>query len=216
LTVRPIISRLRGLYVDTLILASKSPRRRRILEVLGIPFLACGVDVDEEMGPFRSVRSAVMGISRRKAAAAARLFSRGLVLGADTVVLFNGRVLGKPANEGEAYRYIRMLSGNAHHVLSGISLLDAASGKIRSSTSLTEVRFVRLREGDIHRYLQSGEWRDKAGGYGIQGRAALFVKGIEGSYHNVMGLPVEELYRQLDRYSFFDGGGEYTPLRRSG
>jgi septum formation protein len=200
--------------MDTLILASKSPRRRHILEAVGIPFLTCDVEVDERMIPCRSIRAAVMGVSRKKAAAAGEFFSRGLALGVDTVVLFHGKVLGKPDGEEEAYRYMRTLSGNTHQVLSGITLWDIGSDTLRSDCSLTDVRFVRLRESEIRRYLRAGEWRDKAGGYGIQGRAALYVESIAGSYHNVMGLPVEKLHRLLGRFAYFHNEGKYEPVAR--
>jgi septum formation protein len=200
--------------MDTLILASKSPRRRHILEAVGIPFMACDVVVDERMISCRSIRAAVMGVSRKKAKAAGEFYSRGLALGVDTVVLFHGKVLGKPEGEEEAYRYMKMLSGNTHQVLSGITLWDIGSDTLRSDCSLTDVRFVRLRETEIRRYLRAGEWHDKAGGYGIQGRAAFYVASIRGSYHNVMGLPLEKLYRLLDRFAYFRNVGKYEPLGR--
>jgi septum formation protein len=202
--------------MDRIILASKSPRRRQILAQLRIPFLVFSEEMDENRfsGQRRRVRSLVMLISRRKAQAAATHFSSGLVLAADTVVSFNRRVLGQPENPDEASKYLRMLSGNTHQVFSGITVMNAADGTEYSSFSCTSVRFRRLSEKQISSYIEGKEWSGKAGAYAIQGEAALFVEGIIGSFYNVMGLPVEELYRLLSRYDYFSSDGKFCPIRR--
>jgi septum formation protein len=200
--------------MDSLILASKSPRRREILQKLGIPFISCRVRINESEHYRKSVRSSVMNVSRKKAVAAAELFSRGLILGVDTVVWFNGKILGKPKDANEAYQFIRMLSGNKHIVLSGISLLNAHNGVWSTSVSTTTVYFNKMCRDDIVRYIEGGEWSDKAGGYAIQGQAALYVKSIVGSFYNIMGLPVEELNKLLTRYSYFRSSGAFSPLRK--
>jgi septum formation protein len=192
------------LTMDTLILASKSPRRREILHRLGIPFIVCNIEINEAAHYRKTVRSSVMNVSRKKVEEAASGFTRGLVLGVDTVVLFNGRVLGKPENAEQARASIRMLSGNRHEVLSGITVRDAGSGLTRSGCSISSVRFVRL----------SNEWIDIAGGYAIQGHAAFFIRRIEGSYYNIMGLPVEKLYTLLRGFEYFRSDGNYLPVRR--
>jgi septum formation protein len=199
--------------MDSLILASKSPRRREILKKLGIPFISYRVRL-KESDHYRSwVRSSVMNVSRKKVGAAAEVFARGLILGVDTVVCFNGKVLGKPKDADEAYHFISMLNGNKHRVLSGISLLDAHNGVSGTSVSTTTVYFDKMCKDDMKRYIDGGEWSDKAGGYAIQGQAALYIKSIVGSYYNVMGLPVEELFKLLKRFSYFESNGVFRPLR---
>jgi len=200
--------------MDTIVLASKSPRRKEILTQLGIPFVQYSIDVTEDPGGRRYIRSAVINISRKKVDAAAGAFSGGIVLGVDTVVYFNGTVLGKPGTPAEARRFMKILSGNRHQVFSGITLKNTATGKHYSGCSVTDVQFCRLSPDDVDMYIESGEWRDKAGGYAVQGKAALFVVRIEGSYYNVMGLPVEELHRILLKFSYFESAGRYRPVRR--
>ncbi len=201
--------------MDPIVLASGSPRRREILDRLGIPYVQYTPRVDERIEGARSLRIAVMRVSRRKASAGASAFASGLVVGIDTLVACCGKVLGKPACPEQARRYLRMLSGNRHRVLSGITVWDVGGGKRLSSASCTNVIFQKMSEREIQEYVSSGEWKDKAGGYAIQGRGARYVRRMEGSYHNVVGLPVEELYRLLDRFGCFTGSGRYPPVLRS-
>ena len=201
--------------MDSIILASNSPRRRDILTNLNIPFIVFGVKVEERIKNKRNIKCSVIDNAKRKAKAACEHFSSGLVLGADTVVFFNGRVLGKPGNRDEAYRFLRMLSGNRHDVYSGLTVYDAAQKRGYSSCSTTEVYFTKIGERELREYVESGEWIGKAGGYAVQGRASLFIEKIVGSFFNVMGLPVEELYRILKRFEYFENPGRYMPVRRN-
>ena len=203
-----------GGQMDPLVLASKSPRRREILERLGFPYIVYGAEIDERMGRKRSIRSFVIDIAKRKVAAAASHFSNGLIVGVDTVVCFQNRVLGKPEDKKEALKFLKILNGNQHEVLSGITVKDVARGIGYSSVSITSVFFCKLNDEEIVRYIESGEWFDKAGGYAIQGSAALFVKGIAGSYYNIMGLPVEKLYELLKKFSYFNVQGNYRPVKQ--
>lgn len=166
--------------MDSIILASDSPRRRDILTSLNIPFIGCGVNVEERIKNRRNIRCSVLDNAKRKAIAANEHFSSGLVLGADTVVFFNRRVLGKPQDTGEAYRFLKMLSGNRHEVYTGLAVFDAAQKKGYSSCSVTEVYFAKISEREIREYVDSGEWVGKAGGYAVQGRASLFIEKIVG------------------------------------
>lgn len=200
--------------MDSLILASKSPRRRDILNKLNIPYIVYEVEIDESIELDISPRSIVIKISERKVADASHHFSNGLVVGIDTVVCFNKKVLGKPENSEQAYKYMKLLNGNRHEVLSGITVRDIQKGLSYSSFSLTEVFFAKMTEDEINRYLGLNEWVDKAGGYAIQGNAALYINKIVGSYYNVMGLPVEELYKLLKRFYYFENSGKYRPVRR--
>ncbi|UCB44304.1 MAG: septum formation protein Maf [Spirochaetota bacterium] len=200
--------------MDPLVLASTSPRRREILERLGFPYIVYGVKIDEKVYTKRSVRSVVIELAKRKVAAVASHFSNGLIVGVDTVVCFQNRILGKPEDKEEARKFLKILSGNRHEVVSGITVKDAARDVGYSSVSITSVFFCQLNDEEVARYIDSGEWADKAGGYAIQETAALFVKGIVGSYYNVMGLPVEKLYELLKRFSYFNTHGNYKPVKQ--
>ena len=174
---------------DPLVLASRSPQRRAILEQLGVDFTVVAADVEEEIRG--EPRQMVVENALRKARAVAGSGGQGRVLGVDTEVVLDGRVFGKPAGEEEAATLLRRLSGRTHEVWSGIAL--CSNGEERTASALTRVRFRMLEEPDIRWYLDSGEWRDRAGGYAIQGRGAALVESIEGDFWNVVGLPVAEL-----------------------
>jgi septum formation protein len=175
------------LPAEPLILASRSPQRRAILEQLGIDFRVEEPDVEELTTG--DPRRLVTENARRKAAAV-----RGdRVLGVDTAVVLDGRAFGKPADEAEAETFLRRLSGRTHEVMSGIVLrLDREE---RSDVAVTRVRFRLLEQRDLDWYIASGEWRERAGGYAIQERGAALAESIDGDYWNVVGLPVAALLR---------------------
>lgn len=172
---------------DSLILASRSPQRQAILEQLGIPFEARPQDVPEigEGDP----EWVVLENARRKARAAHEgAETQRPVLGVDTEVLIDGELLGKAAGPEEAERFLRRLAGRTHTVLSGLFLID---GEVeRSGIADTDVTFRTLSDGDIAGYVDTGEWRERAGAYAIQGQGAALVERIDGDYWNVVGLPV--------------------------
>jgi septum formation protein len=171
-----------------LTLASRSPQRRAILEHLGVQFEVVPADVEETAKG--DPPSVVVENALRKA----RAVPGERVLGVDTEVVLDGRVYGKPADESEAETFLRRLSGRTHEVWSGIAL-RTDKGDERSASACTKVRFRRLEQKDIDWYVATGEWRERAGGYAIQGRGAALVDAIEGDYWNVVGLPVAELVR---------------------
>jgi nucleoside triphosphate pyrophosphatase len=173
------------LAADRLILASRSPQRRAILEQLGVDFRVEPPDAEEltEGDP----RALVVENALRKA----RSVRGERVLGVDTAVVLDGRAFGKPRHEEEARSFLRRLSGHTHEVMSGIALRRGADE--RAEVAVTHVRFRTLEQHDIDWYLASGEWRGRAGGYAIQGKGAALVAGIEGDYWNVVGLPVASL-----------------------
>jgi septum formation protein len=172
---------------EPLVLASRSPQRRAILEQLGIEFRVEVPDVEEVTKG--EPRRLVAENARRKAAAV-----RGeRVLGVDTAVVLDGRAFGKPGDLAEADTFLRRLSGRTHVVMSGIALRDGRGE--RSDVAVTRVRFRLLEQADVDWYLASGEWAERAGGYAIQGRGAALVEAIEGDYSNVVGLPVAALLR---------------------
>jgi septum formation protein len=168
-----------------LILASRSPQRRAILEQLGVPFEVRPADVDElEAGnPFR--------VATENAARKAGAVSGALVLGADTVVALDGRILGKPTDEEQAREFIEALASRTHVVVGGLAV--RRDGEERSAAVATSVTFRNLGPAEVTRYVASGEWRNRAGGYAIQGRGGTLVRTIEGDYLNVVGLSVATL-----------------------
>jgi septum formation protein len=176
-----------------LVLASRSPQRKRILEQLGIDFRVEPADVEEvtEGDP----RDVVVENALRKA----RAVGGDLVLGADTEVFLDGRVFGKADSEGEAAEHLRALSGRIHEVWGGIALRDGDD--VQTAHAVTKVTFAELSDEDLAWYLASGEWRDRAGAYAIQGRGSALVEAVEGDFWNVVGLPVAEL-RRIARFLF--------------
>lgn len=188
-----------------LILASRSPQRRAILQQLGIQFEVLPADVEElEDGTPEEV--AVENAFRKAAAAAAEAGTAVPVLGVDTVVCVESRIYGKPGDAGEARATLRALSGRSHTVIGGICLTDERGP--RTAAVRTRVEFRPLSQGLIEWYLTTGEWRERAGGYAIQGRGAALVRRIDGDYLNVVGLPLNTL---LDLAPWLleagDGGG---------
>ncbi|MFQ5981782.1 MAG: Maf family protein [Woeseiaceae bacterium] len=172
-------------------LASSSPRRHAILKALGVDFTAAGVDIDETRLQGEPVADMVVRLATAKARTARATVDGSIpVIAADTAVALDKRVLGKPGSQDEAMDMLARLSGRAHTVLTGVAL-DYA-GEIATATSVTEVRFREIGPDEAHRYWQSGEPRDKAGAYAVQGIGGIFVEGISGSYSGVVGLPVFE------------------------
>lgn len=170
-----------------LILASGSPRRRELLGLFGIPFVVRAADIDEAMDPAQSPAHEVAQVSRRKAMAVER-GPEDVVVAADTIVVCQGKILGKPHSREDAVSMLRLLSGREHQVMTGCTILW--EGGQETFTEVTALTFRPLSDEEIQRYVDSGEPMDKAGAYGIQGGAALFCPGIQGDYYNVMGLPV--------------------------
>jgi len=180
-----------------LILASQSPRRQQLLQLLQVTFTVRPADIDEAMDPTRPPQTEVARVSKLKAEATTRN-PGDVVIAADTIVVLRDRVLGKPADKSEAIGMLRALSGRDHQVMTGITVLR--DEKTITHTEITDVHFRPLTEEEILRYVETGEPMDKAGAYGIQGFAAPFVEGIRGDYYNVMGLPVcrlEQMLRQI-------------------
>lgn len=182
-----------------LILASASPRRNELLAMLGLPFLVKPSSVDEQRSPGESPEKLAERLAEEKARSVAELSGPGTaVLGADTVVAMpDGEVFGKPVDRADAERMLKALSGKEHLVHTGFCLLapEFSVHAVRSVT--TRVRFGVLSEQDIEQYVLTGEPMDKAGAYGIQGLGGLFVRAINGSYTNVVGLPMAELYEVM-------------------
>jgi septum formation protein len=180
-----------------LVLASKSPRRQQILRDAGIPFLVRSADVPEQRRPGESPADYVRRLAQDKAFAVPILPGE-IVLGADTVVVVEGEVLEKPSDGADAMRMLALLSGREHEVITGICL-RSDTGKI-VDIATTRVRFVSLTREEMEAYVASGEPMDKAGAYAIQGLASKFIDRIEGSYSNVVGLPMALVYERLKEF----------------
>jgi septum formation protein len=178
-----------------LVLASASPRRRELLAGLGLRFEVRPADVDETPREGEDPGAYVLRLAQEKAAAVALPENTGeLVLAADTTVVIDGAILGKPLDEEDARRMLRRLSGREHEVLTGLALC-AAGGREVSSVERSRVRMAALSEGEIAWYAATGEPLDKAGAYAIQGLGSLFVEAVAGNYSNVVGLPIPAVYR---------------------
>lgn len=177
-----------------LVLASRSPRRSEILRQAGIPFVVRPADVDETPHRHESTRDYVARVAAEKAGAVAA-GPGDIVLGADTTVVVEGEMLGKPRDAADAARMLEKLSGRRHHVITGVCLKLAA--RLIEDCAETAVWFASLSPGEIADYVASGEPGDKAGAYAIQGLAGKFIQRIEGCYFNVMGLPIALVYRHL-------------------
>ncbi|WJQ83443.1 Maf family protein [Brevibacillus brevis] len=183
-----------------LILASSSPRRRELLQTLGLSFTVITSDVDETTAEHLSASEVVEELSLRKAKEVASRLTEGVVLGSDTVVVLDDQILGKPIDEMDAYRMLSMLQGQEHTVYSGVALIDVETGRAEVSHSLTHVRIRALTEQEIKSYIATGEPMDKAGSYAIQGIGATIVEGINGDYFTVVGLPLGLTSTLLTRF----------------
>jgi septum formation protein len=180
---------------EKLWLASKSLRRAEILRGVGWDFEAIAANVDETQNASEDAISYVKRLATKKAEAIARKFPGDLVLGADTVVVIDGEILGQPRDDGDAGRMLRLLSGRWHMVLTGVALVRFGNPpRVLVEHGTTRVRFYQMSADEIAWYVSTGEPRDKAGAYAIQGRGALFIEGIQGDYFNVVGLPIRLVY----------------------
>ena len=185
-----------------LILASSSPRRRYLLRLIRLPHRVVDPDVREEDHADDDPVEHVLRLSELKARSVVGRYDRGYVLGADTVVVLEGKILGKPVDEDEAREMLTALAGRTHDVYTGLSLIDAATGRRTQGHERTQVRIRELERWEIDAYIATGEPMDKAGSYGIQGYGAGIVEKVTGCYFNVVGLPIVRLLRlirELDR-----------------
>ena len=186
-------------------LASRSPRRQELLAQIGVKFEAMEIDVDESVTDGESPRAYVERLARAKAETGWRRverdnLARAPVLGADTTVAIDGRILAKPADDREAAAMLAALSGRQHEVLTAVAV--KYDSRLESAVSISEVRFKTLSKEEIARYVATGECEDKAGAYGIQGHAARFVAELRGSFSGVVGLPLYETAQLLDRIGY--------------
>ncbi|MBK7497741.1 MAG: septum formation protein Maf [Ignavibacteriales bacterium] len=181
-------------------LASKSPRRRKLLKQLNLKFKSFSVDMDEKIHKNELPNKAVLRLSKEKLDLAKLKVKSGIIITADTIVVLNKTILGKPINKKDAFRILKLLSGNTHVVYTGYSIFNFSNGKTISEYEKTEVTFRELTDDEIKDYINGGSPMDKAGAYGIQDDfGAVFIKKINGCYYNVVGLPLAKFYHALLR-----------------
>ncbi|MBE6875525.1 MAG: septum formation inhibitor Maf [Ruminococcus sp.] len=184
--------------MSRIILASGSPRRQELLKLVTENFEICPVNADETLPAGMPVEMASAFLADLKAKSCAKLFPDAIVIGCDTVVILDDEIMGKPKDREDAFRMLRKLSGEVHSVMTGVSLYYNTQTTV--FTTETKVEFYTLSDAEINAYLDTGEPFDKAGAYGIQGKGSLLVRGIEGDYFNVVGLPVASLSRNLKQF----------------
>ncbi len=178
-----------------LILASQSPRRKKLLEQIGFSFKVVPSEIDEVIDPTLSPAENAKQLSLKKALSVMSKIKNGIIVGADTIVVYKNQILGKPASKSEAIKMLKMLSGKSHFVYTGLALVNAETKKYITDVVCTEVHFRKLKDEEIREYVKTGSPMDKAGAYGIQDDyGAVFVERINGCYYNVVGLPLAKFY----------------------
>jgi septum formation protein len=188
-----------------LILASSSPRRQELIRSLGLPYEIISSNADESVDDKLTPAEIVEVLSLRKAQTVCEVIrssdKQGIVIGSDTIVVFEGQILGKPKDGKDSFRMLSALQGNTHQVFSGVACVDSQTGAFQVSHRVTNVTMKSLTDEQIRRYIATGEPQDKAGSYAIQGLGATIVEGIEGDYFNVVGLPLSLLSDLLKAYN---------------
>jgi len=186
-----------------IILASASPRRAEILRITGLRFYIAASDYKEDLNLPLNPRLLARFLSRKKAEAVAQKYKNAIIITADTFIVFNKRLLGKPHTYKAAEKMLRMLNGKAHSVITGFTIIDTSRGKVLSRSVETKVYFKKINSGEIKAYVKTGEPLDKAGAYAIQGLGAVFIEKIEGDFFNVMGLPLCALTESLEKFGIY-------------
>lgn len=181
-----------------IILASASPRRKELMELAGYDFEVICADIVEVVPEEAMPQEVVMSLALQKAQAVAAEHKEAVVIGSDTVVALDGKILGKPHSEQEACEMLRSLSGRTHKVFTGVAIV--CGGKVKNFFDETDVEFYSLGDDEIKKYVATGEPTDKAGAYGIQGKGSVLVKRINGDFFSVMGLPIAKLYREMSDF----------------
>lgn len=187
--------------MQTIILASKSPRRKELMRLIPIQFEVITQGVEEVIDNQKTPEENVIMLAEQKALAVAKVYRDRWVVGCDTIVIHTGKILGKPKDTADAFKMLENLQGKCHAVCTGVSIVNMEQNVKRSFTTTSWVYMRSLELQEIAWYVSTGEPMDKAGGYGIQGYASNFVEKIEGDYFNIVGLPVSELYRILKEYN---------------
>lgn len=187
-----------GENMRSVVLASESPRRRELMNITGIPFYTQAAKIDETFNANLSIEEGVMDLALRKAMKVSETRPNEVVIGADTIVVIDNEILGKPKDVEDAYRMLRLLSNKTHRVITGVAIVNQDVKK--TFYEETEVKFANLSEETIEWYIKSREYYDKAGGYAIQGKGMILVERINGDYFNVVGMPMHHLVEELKAF----------------
>ena len=182
-----------------IILATTSPRRHFLAEKMGLDFEIVPSDYEEDMTLKLSPANLVKTLAYGKAEDVAKKRKDGIVIGVDTIVVFKGKKLGKPKSKQESYEALKSFSGKSQKVYSGLALIDCATKKVILDYDVTKVKFRKMSDFEIRKYIETGEPMDRAGSYAIQELGSVFIEGVKGCYPNVMGLPVRKLYKGLKK-----------------
>jgi len=182
-----------------IILASTSPRRHGLAQTMGLDFDIVPSNYEEDMTKKMKPREMVLAFSYGKALDVAKKFKEGIVIGVDTIVVFNGKNLGKPKTKEQAFKMLKSYSEKKQYVYSGVCLIDCKTGKTIKDCEITEVYFRKMTDSEIRKYVSTGEPLDKAGAYGIQDLSSIFIEKINGCYFNVVGFPIHNIYKNLKK-----------------
>jgi len=188
---------IESINTKNMVLASQSPRRAQLLKLIGFNFQVCPSHIDEDWKHINDPVRHVLELSLAKAKEIANSLEFGLVIGADTIVVLDGKILGKPANKKEAAEMLTLLSGKTHQVYTGFAIVEIPGGNISSDYEVTNVHFRELNDWEIQGYINTKSPFDKAGAYGIQDQSAVFADRIDGCFYNVVGFPVTKFYLKL-------------------
>lgn len=182
-----------------IILASRSPRRKQLLEQIGLKFEVRESDYDEDMAALPDPYKLVKFLALKKTEDVARHYKNAVIIGADTFIVFENKFLGKPKSKAEAGAMLKKLSGKEHSVVTGFAIIDTKSGKVINDYDEARVKFRRLDQAEIDSYLKTGHALDRAGAYGVQDQSAIFIEKISGSYYIILGLPITKIYQALKK-----------------
>ncbi|MFA5987819.1 MAG: Maf family protein [Candidatus Paceibacterota bacterium] len=182
-----------------IILASTSPRRHSLAQQMGLEFEVVPSDYEEDMSMDLTPDKLAMALAYGKAKNVADRLTDGVVLGIDTFVLFEGKKLGKPKSEEDAFQMLKSFSGKFQEVYSGVALIDCTTGKEIADYEVTKIKFREMDDSEIKKYIKTGEPMDKAGAYGIQGLSSVFIEKVDGCYSNIVGFPIYNIYKNLKK-----------------
>jgi septum formation protein len=188
-----------------IILASTSPRRKELLQKIGLNFKVVGSHVEEKLNPRLKPRGNVEYLSQLKAKAIADNYPDSIIIAADTFIVFQDEILGKQADEKAAKRTLRRLSGNTHQVMTGFTILDTGTGKSITKSTAANIFMKKMSAKDIDWYVKTGEWKDAAAAYKIQEKGSIFVERIEGDFWGIVGLPLSLLVEELKHFGVYIG-----------
>jgi septum formation protein len=183
-----------------IILASKSPRRKALLEQIKLKFTVDVSDIDESKIPYSTPNNLAKNLSKAKASAVSKKYKDAIIIAADTLVVLGKEIIGKPRDKEDAIKMLRKLSGKTHTVITGFTIYDLQFEKKITKTVKSKVKFKKMTDEEIKSYVKTGEPMDKAGGYGIQDKSAIFIEKVEGDFFNVVGLPIFSLCKELYKF----------------